>query len=617
MITLQAPIYGQDFLSIQDVPVIYTYIKLNGETSASEFNKQLPQFIESVLGEHSDLAGVTFVPTLQPLTSIHLRSHLDDEIEPNGDIGTIRVFIIIDIFILVIASINFMNLSTARSLRRAKEISMRKVVGAQKRQLIIQFITESVLISTIAMIIAIIVVVNALPLFKFLIDKTITWQEIFRFGNLTIILFLGVFIGVLAGIYPAFFLSNFNPLSIIKGKIGSTSSSPGYLRKALIIIQFSISIYLIICTIILYSQLYYIQNQNLGFTKENVVVLQLSDEVLRKHYLEFKNAMLEIPQVINVSASSSAPAELTQQFAANFPLGLKTLMRPQNSPSNRNWKVDVYAVDYDFFSTLNLNILAGRKISRDFPSDTLGVYVINETAAKEFGWNNHERAIGQAIVFADDVNNSLPLQVIGVVNDFHTQSVHARIEPLVIRYFNPQAYFFALVRIKANEGPVALASIESSWKRVMPNYPFEYSFLDQNFNKLYRPEKTLSSLLTYFSILAIIIACLGLFGLASYSIESRIKEVGIRKILGASLNSLFFLLIKEYTILVLLAFIVGAPIAYFSMNLWLNDFAYHINIHWVDFLNAGIFFLVVTLGTVGFKSLKAANKNPSEILRVD
>lgn len=490
------------------------------------------------------------------------------------------------------------------------------MVGAQKRQLIFQFIIESVMINAIAMVIAIIIVIYALPLFKILIGKTINWQEIFSFGNLAIFLFLAAFIGVLAGIYPAFFLSSFNPVSIIKGKTDSTSS-PGYLRKTLIIVQFSISICLIICTIILFSQLHYVRNRNLGFTKENEVVLQLTDEVLREYYLELKNTLLEIPQVINVSASSSAPAESTQQFAANFPLGFKTLMRPKNSPSNSNWQVDVYAVDYDFFSTLNLKILAGRKISRDFPSDTLGTYVINDTAAKEFGWGNPEKAIGEAIVFTDDINNSNPFQVIGVVSDFLIQSVHAKIEPLVIRYYNPQAYFYVLVRINANEIPVALSSIESTWKRVMPNYPFEYSFLDQNFDRLYRTEETLSSLFAFFSILAIIIACLGLFGLASYSMEARVKEIGVRKVLGASFRSLLFLLIKEYTILILLAFIVGSTIAFFAMNLWLTEFAYHINIHWIHFLMAGIFFLIVTLGTVGFKSLKAANKNPTEILRTE
>ena len=614
LITLEEPIYGQDFLNIHDVPVIYTYIKLRPETSIVELNNQLLEFIQNIVGVESGETGIAFTSTLQPLTSIHLKSHLDDEIEPNGDIRTIRMFIIIVIFILVIATINYMNLSTARSMRRAKEISMRKVVGALKKQLIIQFIIESVIISSIAMIVAIIIVIYAFPLFKILVGKTINWQEIISFTNFAIILMSAAFIGILAGIYPAFFLSSFDPLTIIKGKIDSKGSNPGNLRKSLIIVQFSISICLILCTIILFSQLNYVRNRNPGFTKENVVVLQLTDEVLREYYLEFKNNLVKIPQVINVSASSSAPAESTQQFAANFPLGFKTLMRPENSQSNTNWQVNMYAVDYDFFSTLDLNILAGRKISRDFPSDTLGSYVINETAAQAFGWGT-EKAIGKTIVFADDVTNSNPFLVIGVVNDFLIQSGHEKIEPLVIRYFNPQAYFYVLVRINADDIPVALTSIENTWKTIMPNYPFEYSFMDQNFDMLYRAEETLSSLFAYFSILAIIIACLGLFGLASYSIEGRVKEIGVRKVLGASFRSLLILLIKEYTILILLSFIVGSTIAFFSMNIWLNEFAYHIEIHWIHFLIAGIFFLIVTLGTVGFKSLKAANKNPTEVLR--
>ena len=615
--TLNNPIYGQDFLNIQDVPVIYTYLKLISGTDADKFGSKLPGFIKKVLGEQMEQTGIKFTTTLQPVTAIHLDSHLEDEIQINGDIRTIRMFGIVDLFILLIASINFMNLSTARSLRRAKEISMRKVVGAQKRQLILQFIFESVVITLIAMVIALVIVIYALPLFKILIDKDIHWTEIFRLNLMIIIVISAVSIGILAGIYPALFLSGFNPLQTLKGKINTKTSSPAYLRKVLIVVQFTISIFLIICTVILYNQLGYIRNRNLGFTKENVVVLQLSDEVLREYYPELKDSLLQQPGIINVSASSSAPAELSQQFAANFPLGFKTSMRPKNSPSNRNWQVDIYAVDYDFFSTLNLQILAGRKISPDVREDSTGAYIINETAAREFGWENPENAVGEEIVFADDVNNLNPFKIIGIVNDFHIQSGHEKIVPLVIRYFNPQSYFFALIRITGDNLPNTLSSIAASWKNVMPDYPFEYSFLDQNFDKLYNAEKTLSRLLTYFSILAIIIACLGLFGLTSYTIESRIREVGIRKVLGASFRSLLILLTREYTLLVLAAFIFGAPLAYISMNLWLTGFAYHIDIQWFHFLISGVFFLLVALGTVGFKSFKAANKNPTEILKVE
>ena len=617
LITLEEPIYGQDFLDVHDVPVIYTYLKLTSEAAAADLSAQLDHFVQNIAGQGLEQAGVTFTPTLQPLTSIHLNSHLEDEIEANGNIQTIRTFVVIAIFILLIATINYMNLSTARSMRRAKEISMRKVVGAQRKQLILQFIIESVIISLIAMFVALIIVVYALPLFKIISNKTIQWQEIMSVGNIAAILFFAAFIGVLAGIYPALFLSNFDPLAIIKGKVATADSSPGTLRKTLIIVQFSISVCLIICTIILFSQLHFVRNRNPGFTKENVVVLQLTDEVLREYYVELKDRLLGTPHVLHVSASSSAPAESTQQFAANFPLGFRNLMRPVNATSSSSWQVNMYAVDYDFFTTLNLNIIAGRKISRDFPSDTVGAYVINETAAREFGWQSPEEAIGEGIVFADDVDNSTPFQIIGVVNDFLIQSVHESIEPLVIRYYNPQAYFYMLVRINAENVPLALTSIESTWKEVMPNYPFEYSFLDQNFNRLYRSEETLSSLFAYFSILAIIIACLGLFGLASYSIESKVKEIGVRKVLGASFKSLLVLLIKEYTILILLAFIVGSVVAYFAMNIWLSGFAYHIQIDWTHFLISGIFFLIVTLGTVGFKSLNAASKNPAETLRTE
>ena len=619
----QVPIYGNvDFLN-QQFPLIYTYLLLEEGTPPSVLEAKFPDFIQTYVGAQIPLEelGVEIDAFLQPLASIHLHSQRENEIAPNGDIATIYFFVVIALFILLIASINFMNLATARSASRAKEVGMRKVVGAHRGHLIGQFLGESVLLALLALVVAVVLVWLVLPAFNGLTGKAIAAAVLVDPRMLLGLIVVAVVVGLLAGSYPALFLSAFRPAAVLKGEMRAGAGSGTLLRKVLIVAQFSFSIGLIISTGIVYNQMDFVRNKELGFDKEHVVNIQLTDPAPRTLYRTYRQAIEQQPDVVSVSASSSAPASVINEQA----------MQPVGAAQDENWFLKSYFTDFDFVETMKIELLVGRTHSRDFPTDTLlaGLQgpgqpnetvvtsvVLNETAAQDFGWDDPAQALGQEIQFTGGGN--LSFRVIGVVKDFHNQSVHERIAPTMIVFGNEQAYFYMFVRIRPGNIAQTLASLERTWNEIMPNYAFEYTFLDEDFDGLYKADALKGTLLGYFALLTIFIACLGLFGLASFTAEQRTKEIGVRKTLGASVTSIVLLLSKEFTKLVVVAFAVAAPVAYFAMDQWwLQDFAYRIDISWPIFLMAGLSALVIAWLTVSYQSVKAALTNPVEALRYE
>ena len=624
--TLQdSAIYFDRFLERQGFPFIYTYIQLEENYPAAEFETKIPGYLEKHVYSSSNYfaqTGTEITARLQPLRDIHLYSNRDQEIEPNGDINTVYVFLAIAVFIMLIACINFMNLATARSSSRAKEVGMRKVVGASRGQLIQQFFGESLLLAFIALIFALILIEFALPEFNAIIGRQI------GFGYLDNWLFLIGLVGVtflaglLAGSYPAFFLSAFRPVMVLKGGKGSTAGgrSP-LLRKALITFQFVISIVLIIGTGIVYQQMEFIRNKKLGFDKDQIVTIQLSDPAPRSLYQTYRNAILQENMIVEVSASSSAPASL---------LGQNT-MRPDHAAADETWIVQSYLSDYEFIETLGINVIAGRNFSRDYLADTLsnemGGVILNKTAAEAFGWQNPEEAVNEHLRFSGAGNNNGPnplIRIVGVVEDFHSHSIHRRIEPTVMFLGpNPQNYQYLFVRIRADQAGSGAAIrqvievLRNRWMEIIPEYAFEYSFLDEDFNRLYKTEDILGKIFGTFAALTIFIACLGLFGLASFTAEQRTKEIGVRKALGASSLNIVFHLCKEFSRLIVLAFLVAAPLAYYVLNRWLEDFAYRTDINLLTFLIAGIIAFVIALLTISYQAIKAALANPVDALRYE
>ncbi len=605
-VTLRDSIYGVDLLQVDNFPSAYTYVQLQETSNPAIFESKLPAIIEQYIGSREELAqsGYKIDAYLQPITDIHLYSHLENEIQPNTRISTIYIFIAIALFILLIAGINFMNLSTARSLRRAKEVGLRKTVGANKMQLMVQFLGEAVLISFIALIISIILVVIILPYFSILVNKEIDYSVLLDPISILYLVGFTLLIGLLSGLYPAIFISSYKPTEVLKGAPGSTRGKGGLLRKTLIVFQFAISILLVINTGILYRQMMYIRDFDVGLNQEQILVVQLTDPVIRARYRGFKNRVKQIPSVKNVSASFSAPADLVNQAA----------FRTVHAAPDENWLSHYFGIDFDFLETLGIQMVAGRDLSHDNAADTIDAVILNETAVKAFGWKSPEEAIGEQVEIATNNPNARPFNIIGVVKDFHMQSVHENISPMVMRYWNVQGFQYSYIDI-GSEISGSLKQVEQVWNEVMPNYPFQFAFLDDNFNKLYTTEQTLGKLLTYFAILTIFIACLGLYGLASFTVEQRTKEIGVRKVLGASESQLVLKLSNEYTLLIFAAFIISSPVAYYFMNIWLQSFEYHIDMKISTFVISLLFALVVSWITVSYQSFKAATNNPINSLR--
>lgn len=589
-----------------------TYLLLPENYPSERLSSRFPAFIDKHMASQAPADAPkpsTYTHLyLQKLTDIHLHSQLDSEIEPNGNITTVYILMAIAVFILIIAGINFMNLSTALAVKRAKEVGIRKVMGVTKSNLIAQFLSESVVFALLSLVLAIGMVHLCLPALNTFTGRALTIGYFQYWYTIPSLLMLAIMVGLLAGSYPALYLSSFQPVSILKGKLlsGVKSSKANItLRQVLVVGQFAISIILMICTGIMFNQLRYISSKSLGFDKEHMLTLPSSDE-LDPQYETFRTQLLANGAIKEAGRSTRVPSGrlLDSQGAATVMHGDSTV------PSSAILKS--VGIDYDFIPTYKIGIAAGRNFSREYSTDTTS-FIVNISAARVMGFTNPGEVVGKQIQYGDRKG-----QVVGVVNDFHFESVHQNILPII--FFMPReavSYNHLSVKISGSNLKEGLAHIEQVWTKFVPQRPYEYTFLDERFGLLYEREQKQSQLFTIFSLLAIFIGCLGLFGLASFTALQRTKEIGVRKVLGASVPSIVGLLSKEFLKLVLIANLIAWPVAWYAMSQWLEDFAYKINITPLTFILSAILALLIALLTVSYQSVKAALANPVKSLRTE
>jgi putative ABC transport system permease protein len=574
----------------------YTYLVLSEGIDHIKFEKEISTFLDKY---HNLTADQTpNVIRLQPLTSIHLHSNRGLEIEANGNMNTVYILSVIAFFILIIACINFMNLTTAQSLKRAREVGIRKVVGSNKMQLIFQFMSESIIISVIALFFATFLLSITIPPFNAISGKEIILDPLKNGKVGMIFLAITLFAGVFAGIYPAFFLSNFNPASVLKGKF-VTNFSGQRLRKVLVVFQFAIAFTIMVSTYVVYSQLSFMLNKDMGFDREQTLVVMLPRDSVGTTMV--KNEMLRLPGVQKVTRFVEMPGKMVRTTGVWYE-GV-----PKNQPAN----VYIFSGDADLVETLGMKIISGTYFqpeTQQFEKE----FVINETALKQFGWTKEE-AIGKLMNFGERGEN--PGKVIGVVEDFHFKHLHDKIDPLVLYLQNNYEGELMAIKISAEKMKETVASVEAHWKKILPQYEFEYQFLDESFDKLFDSEKRLGQLFAIFSGLAIFISCLGLFGLASFTMEQSRKSVAVRKVLGASVSGIVLMMSKDFLKLVVIGMVLSSPIAYFAMDKWLQGFAYNAGLSWLVFIYAAFIGILVASLTVGYHSLKAATSNPVNSLK--
>jgi len=590
----------------------YTYLLLPEHYPVHSLEAQFPAFIDRRMPQDGAPPGIKahqFTQLyLQPLTDIHLRSHLDEEIEENGDASRVTIFGAIALFILLIACINYMNLSTARSALRAKEIGIRKVSGAVRQEIIFQFLSESILLSYIALLLAAALTWLTLPGLNSLTGLQLSAGSLLRPIVLLPLLFTPLLVGILSGLYPALFLSSFQPSKVLKGLFKAGSGSISF-RKVLVVTQFAISIVLLISTAIVFQQLHFMQNTSLGFDKDHIVTLQYNGG-LDHTYESFRTTLLQDPHIRQATRSSRIPSgRLLDEQGASTESG--DSLRPVTAD------IKYLAVDHDFLSAYGIPIAAGRDFSRAYATDTSS-FLLNVAATRALGIRTPQEMIGKNFSYGGTKG-----KIIGVMKDFNFESMHQAIVPIIM--IMPTAsqagnnFSRISIKISGNKDNVsaAIAHLEKTWKSYLPEVPFEYTFLDEKFEQLYQSEERQGTLFTVFSGIAIFIACLGLLGLSAFSISQRLKEIGIRKVLGASTSGIIRLLSLDFLKLVALAALIAFPIAWYAMHNWLHDFAYRISIQWWIFGIAGLLAAMVALATISFQALRAALANPIKSLRTE
>ncbi len=574
----------------------YTYVQLKENLSIHEVNKK----IAGIIAKHQPNAKSS--PYLQPFQEIHLYSDLNYDIPGRSDIKYVWIFSSLALFITIIACINFMNLATAKFGIRSKEIGMRKVVGAGRKSLVLQFLGESVLLSFIALLIAVLIVELILPSFNLFSAKNLSLDFISSSKLYLGLIGLGLIIGILSGSYPAILISAFQPIQILKSiptkrtfKENKNSKSG---RNFLVVMQFTITIIFIISALIIANQLNYIKEKKLGFEKNYVVYIPMKGNLL-KNYQTFKNKLIQDPNINNVTASFQLPTNIGSSPGE---------MEWEGKNPGQNVRINAGLIDYNYFETFEMEMALGRRFSKKHNADDSAAYILNETAIAEMAMVN---PIGKWFSFWDTRGT-----IVGVVKDFHSQSLHKKINPIVLK-IDSYWLFYVYARINSTNIAAAISKIEKTWKRFNPDYPFEYHFLDETIDKLYWSEQRMGDLFQYLTYLTLFIACLGLFGLSSFTTEQRIKEIGIRKALGASISGILILLSKEFVKWVIIANILAWPVAWFVMDKWLQNFAYRIQIDWWVFILSGSIALVISILTVSSQAIKTALTNPVESLRYE
>lgn len=580
------------------LPNLITYIELQQGTPVSNVESQLPAFVNKYLSTFMKDLNVKVKYSLQPLRDIHLYPQ-SSELQPQSSARSVSIFGGAALFILAIACINFMNLATARSQQRAKEVGVRKTVGARRGQLIWQFLTEAVFISLLALVIALVMVELTLPLFNAIMGKTLSVG--YTSNVLLVISFVGMalLVGIAAGSYPAFILSGFAPIGILKGRYTGTISG-ALVRKTLVVAQFTISIILIVATIVVFRQLEFARNKDLGLNTAQVVKIALpQDSAVAARLPSIMQAVSSLPGIQQVSAANNLPGDNIDHSTLN----------KEGGKTQENQIIAYFTCEANFIPTMKMHITQGRNFSEKITTDRTDAFIINEATVKAFGLKD---PIGKRMVFSANRTGT----VIGVVKDFHFESMYSTIRPAILMMPKSAANLRAgAISVDGANLAGTLAQIEKVWKKSLPDWTFEYSFVDQNFAKLYNAEQRLGSLFGVFAALAIVLACLGLFGLAAYSAEVRRKEIGVRKVLGASAGSIIRLLSKDFLLLVGIAIVIALPLAWHGMNTWLQDFAYRVELSWWVFALAAASSVVIAFLTVAGQSWRAAGANPVQSLR--
>lgn len=582
-------------------PPMYTYALLPEHANIDQIQTQFETLPKKYLRE--DLANSRNF-SMQAVTDIHLHSQRENEYTANGDITYVYMFAAIALFILLIACINFMNLATARSVKRAREVGMRKVLGAFRGQLIRQFLSESLLMSFLSLGLAVGVVALILPAFNTLAEKQLDLSVFSSWEFILIALSIIFIVGLLAGSYPAFYLSGFMPLKVMKGLGGNSGAA--WLRKGLVVFQFIISCSLIVGTTVIYNQLEYIQNKKLGFEKEQLVLIPLRDEKDQINAEQLRPALLQYARILNASAASGFP---TKEGFYGFPV------TPKEARMDSLTMLVNFINDHDYLQTMGIELVEGRNFTENFSTDKTNAFIINEAAAKKLGW---EKPVDKELTLTYHYQGRIIKtgRVIGVAKDFHFNSLHKEVDPIVMHISGGTYYNnFMAVRVSGEDLSGTIAFMEDKWRSFNPLRPFEYNFMDESFEALYRKEEQLGRVAGIFSMLAVLIACLGLFGLAAFTAEQRTREIGIRKVLGASIPQIISLLSIDFIKLVMVAFVLSVPLAYFFMDNWLSGFAYRIQLGTGIFLLAGTIAILIAFLTVSSQAYKAALTNPAESLR--
>ena len=606
--------YSPNPADVWDWRKSYSYVLLREGSDPGELEAKLPDFVEKYVGDRYDGESSTLTLRLQPVTDIHLHSHLERELAPNSDVRYVYLFGAIAVFIILIACINFMNLATARSAGRAAEIGLRKTFGAARGQVIRQFISESMIMTGLAVCVALLLALLSLPWFNLLTGKSLSLDADTTWFALGAVVAIGAVVGFVSGSYPALYLSGLAPVRALSG-LRSPGAGNVTIRRVLVVGQFVISIALIICTGVVYSQLDFIRARNMGLNSDQVVAVPQTFAPVVVKSSVYKARLKEIPAVTNVSMNFLLPGH------KNAAAPIKARRRGQDESST----IDMYQawVDDDFIEIFGIELVAGRNFDSAFTGDwtATGAVVVNEAAVDRLGYASAGEALGkeieglQELITDSDERGELRPSIVGVVRDFHYAALYEPIEPLVLFPNYPGGY--AMIKIDAGRMSEGLSAIEEAWHEVNPDWAFEYFFVEDTFARLHEAEERFARIFVSFAVLAVIIACLGLVGLSSFTAERRRKEIGVRKVLGASPSSLIALLSSEFVRLVILANALAWPVAYLAMSTWLDNFAYRVDLGWTTFILAGTIAMAIALLTVSFQALRAATANPVESLRME
>jgi putative ABC transport system permease protein len=578
----------------------FTYVLLKPGTSAVAFNKKLIPMYDKYMAPIFAKFNVKIHYGVQPVTSIHLHSKLEGEPEETGDMSYIRIFSAVAFFMLLIACINYMNLTTARSARRAKEIGIRKVAGSTKKQLVGQFLSESCITALVALLLSIMFVILLMPAFNSISGKEFTLQTLLQPFNIILLIGILLFTGFVGGSYPAFYLSSFQPVSILKGALSKASGNVN-LRRTLVVLQFSISMIMLICTWVVYSQLSYLRKKDVGFNKNQVMMIIVNTgEDERSKIFAMNNEFRNLPGVKTVGTGNNYPG------TPNINLNLFTV---QTNTGHVDKGIEDYGIDENYLAALNIPVVKGRNFLG--PSDTLHSIMVNETMVKHFGWDN---AIGKRVTFPGDTSGRY-LEVIGVVRDFNQKSLYNTIAPLLL-FYSPNSN---IIQVKLNPGDIktSITKAESIWAKYFPQLPFEYKFLDEDFNSQYAADQKRGKIFAAFSVLTIMITCLGLLGLTAFTTQQKQKEISVRRVMGASVMQVVTMITKNYLWLSLIAAAIAFPVAWYFMNNWLHIFPYNAGISVIPFILSAFVIVVTASATAMFHSAKAALANPAKILKTE